>query len=77
MSPIISFLIDIPISEHVIRKRKKTRESTDSNVTPAEEKPVEMEGIYPKIETVQTTLVDEIFENKKGKKKARTTFTGN
>lgn len=77
MFVIISLLIDISISELVIRKRKKTRESMDANVAPPEDKPVEMEGIYPKIEAVQTTLVDEIFENKKGKKKARTTFTGN
>lgn len=66
------------LSEPNTRKRKKAREPIDSNVAVPEDSTEvpQLETSYLKIDTAQPTVVDEMFENKKGKKKARTTFTG-
>ncbi|KAH1023547.1 homeobox protein Hox-A4 [Dendroctonus ponderosae] len=63
--------------EPTTRKRKKARETVEPKAELPEEKTVlHVDSSYPKIDTAQPTVVDDVFENKKGKKKARTTFTG-
>ncbi|KAL1492746.1 hypothetical protein ABEB36_010952 [Hypothenemus hampei] len=59
------------------RKRKSIREIKNSNANSNQSDDLLLENGFPNIETPPQSIVkDDIFENKKGKKKARTTFTG-
>ncbi|XP_066248739.1 homeobox protein Hox-A4-like [Euwallacea similis] len=67
------------VKEPIPKKRKKARDCVDPGALLPEDKAEvpNIETSYSKIDTTApSTTVDDIFENKKGKKKARTTFTG-
>ncbi|KAF7274390.1 hypothetical protein GWI33_012935 [Rhynchophorus ferrugineus] len=66
--------------ETVTRKRKKNREPLDLKVSITQNtmslSQNEAHRQSSQIDTAQPTVVEELADNKKGKKKARTTFTG-